>query len=242
MLVDVSAKDLREHSWKHSTYEQIQDLCRRALVEGRTIHLNTMKPEARTELLFRAIQKDPEAVAILNHNYPLRNDRTQIAALYLGTSEVVPSVGDLAAEYMDAIYQVPKSPRAAAARRNLKFLMTKKAVGGFPGKSGRMRKSPHPGYLKEAYLLSQGLFRQMDEVAWLAHSKERGNELRRINFLKRLYPWLKDIRVDQDPDPLPRLFTMTPAVAAYFILGHVVKMSRRKIEQILSGSRSATSA
>ena len=242
LLFEVGAKNLREHSWKHSTYEQIQDLGRRALNEGRTIHLNTMKPAARTELLCRAIQRDPEAVAILSHNFPRKSERVQIATLYLGTDEVIPSVGDLAAEYMDAIYQIPTSPRAVAARRNLKFLMTKRAVGGFPGKSGRMRKSPHPGYLKDAYLLSQGLFRQMDEVARLAHSKEPGNELRRINFLKRLYPWLKDIRVDQDPDPLPLLFRMTPAVAGYYILGHVVKMSRRKIEQILSESRSSTSA
>jgi hypothetical protein len=242
LLFEVSAQNLREHSWKHSTYEQIQDLGRRALDEARTIHLNTMKPAARTELLFRAIQKDPEAVAILSHNFPRKSDRVQIAALYLGTDAVIPSVGDLAGEYMDAIYQVPRSPRAVAARRNLKFLMTKRAVGGIPGKSGRMRKSPHPGYLEDAYLLSQGLFRQMREVAELAHSKERGNELRRISFLKRLYPWLKYIRVDQHPDPLPLLFRMTPAVAAYYILGHVVKMSRRKIEQILSESRSATSA
>ena len=95
-----------------------------------------------------------------------------------------------------------------------------------------MRKSASPGYLNDAYLVGQGLFRQMREVALLTDFN--GDEIRRISFLKTLYPWLEETRVDLHPDPLPLLLSKTPAVGAYYILGHAVKLSRRKIEEILS--------
>jgi len=226
----------REHGWKHISHKSIVDLISdRKVFFPPQVTLDLVGTREKQVGLFRrAGEHDPRAVARVWHLFPNPIDM-QVAIQHLFSENArqtrvptIPSLTEVAGEYVRAAVNDPESGEADVARKNIEVLVSRGAALGADKSAGRPRVGWHEEIIQEVYRMSYCLCRQVREVSGFL-DRRVGDEGQRAQLLGKLYASLTN-DLGTRLDELQKAETST---AACSVAGKFLDISSSKISQVV---------
>lgn len=227
----------KKHAWKHVSFEALEEVKTDVLSfdyppPGVRLDLVGSHDEAE-QLFYRASGRDPAAIARLNYLFPSQQDKLAAAEDLLSDSKVaretvgrMPSVRELAAEYVEKAVSFPDSEEAEVARSSLSKLISKGATKRTsPGRS-RPRIPYHDESIQLIFMMSYALCKQLVEVDTFLENLGPIKHERRATLSGFYARMLKRVNLE-----LLDFLGPKPSSAARAITAKVLHISPSKVEK-----------